>query len=36
VTGLPAVGPPMPAADEASILKKPLMQGVSATRASVR
>lgn len=34
--GAPAVGPPVPAADEASILKKPLLQRVSATRPSVR
>ena len=32
----PAVGPPVPAADEASILKKPLLQRVSATRSTVR
>jgi hypothetical protein len=34
--GAPAVGPPVPAADEASILKKPLWQRVSASRSTVR
>lgn len=32
----PAVGPPVPAADEASILKKPLLHRVSSQRVSVR
>ena len=32
----PPVGPPLPAADEASLLKKPLWQRVSATRSTVR
>jgi hypothetical protein len=32
----PAVGPPVPAADEASILKKPLLHRVSSQRVNVR
>jgi hypothetical protein len=32
----PAVGPPVPAADEASVLKKPFLQRVSSQRINVR